>query len=197
MITGIASLIQRVVVYESTPGLAQRRDQEIDVKITFSPRYEITRAGGVGGGGAGEREEGRGRAPPAATATATDAEAVAALCSSLKQKQKRERCVRRRRRRWLRLRRPRRRRPRASTSDAGRYLSSERGVRELFLIKRQSGGGEDQSFGCCRQAAAPTRMPRSSTCNRRNVSLAAVPSPLELCKKTVWQNMSIKTGHGT
>lgn len=67
MITGIASLIQRVAVYESTPGLAQRRDEKIDVKIRFSPRSEITRAGG-GAGGEG--------ALPAATAFAS----VAAFC---------------------------------------------------------------------------------------------------------------------
>lgn len=61
MITGIASLIQRVAVYESTPGLAQRRDEKIDVKIRFSPRSEITQAGG---GTAGRRSGGARLLPP-------------------------------------------------------------------------------------------------------------------------------------
>lgn len=159
MITGIASLIQRVAVYESTPGLAQRRDEKIDVKIRFSPRSEITRAGGGAGRGGG------GGVLPAATAFAS----VAAFCfrresasdpcgaadgSSLSACKARERGRR------------------ASTSDAGRCLFSTRGARELFLIKRQSGGGGWGSIiGCCHQAVASTRMQRSSTCNFHNVSL--------------------------
>lgn len=44
------------------------------------------------------------------------------------------------------------------TSDAGCYLFSKRGARELFLIKRQSGGGEDQSL------AAAIRLPLPLEC---------------------------------
>lgn len=54
MITGIGSLIQRVAVYESTPGLTQRRDEKIDVKIRFPFRiitHTIQNYTEEGGGG--------------------------------------------------------------------------------------------------------------------------------------------------
>lgn len=54
MITGIGSLIQREAVYESTPGLTQRRDEKIDVKIRFPFRiitHTIRNYTEEGGGG--------------------------------------------------------------------------------------------------------------------------------------------------
>lgn len=150
MITGIASLIQRVAVYESTPGLAQRRDQEIDVKITFSPRSEITRAGWKAGEWVVWRGELHLQQQPCVCCCLMLWKSRSDPCGAADGSSPR----------------PRQRGRQASTSDAGRHLFSKRGVKELFLIKRQSGRGEDQS------PAAAIRLPLPLECQGAGLVIA-------------------------
>lgn len=148
MITGSASLIQRVAVYKSTPALAQQRDQEIDVKITFSPRSEITRAGG----GAGWKVAGQGGATPRRNSHSNrrNRSCCHLVLFTLP---------------MARLSEASQQRPRASTSDAGRYLFDKRGVRELFFDQKAKWWRGGSIIGCCHQAAAPARTPTSLTWN--------------------------------